>query len=319
MHFDDRVFLIDKPQGLTSFGAVRRLRRAARVQKAGHSGSLDPNATGLLVLCTGVATRLAGLFVDFPKEYEGRVRFGTATDSHDAAGEVIASAPVPALAASQVEEALQRFAGEIDQTPPMVSALKHQGRRLYEIARAGGEVERQPRRVRVHSIALRALGTDYADIHLRCGRGCYVRSIAHDLGQALGVPAHLEALRRTAVGPFALAEASSLEALETALAAAAGTASPPPAGVLALPAALRSFPALTVRAPFEAALRHGAQPELRALVEVPRLSGPHRLLSADGQRLLAMAQVDGKKQWARVRLLRVFPEPVRVDAGGEAA
>ncbi len=315
MSFDDRVFLIDKPQGLTSFGTVHRLRRAARVDKAGHSGSLDPNATGLLVLCTGVATRLAGLFVDFPKEYEGRVRFGRATDSYDADGQVTATAPVPVLQAQAVERELQAFAGEIDQTPPMVSALKHKGRRLYAIARAGQEVERQPRRVMVYAIELRELGSEYADIQIRCGRGCYVRSIAHDLGARLGVPAHLETLRRTAVGPFRLEAATSLVALEEHLARDKAPDPTLPPGVLAVPQAVASFPALGIRAPFEAAVLHGAQPEPRFLVAPPRSSGTHRLLSADGQRLVAMAQVDGKMQFARVRLLRVFPEPLPTHEG----
>lgn len=313
MSFDDKIFLIDKPRGLTSFGTVHRLRRAARIDKAGHSGSLDPNATGLLVLCTGVATRLAGLFVDFAKEYEGRVRFGSATDSYDADGQVTATAAVPALPAQRVQQELMAFNGEIEQTPPMVSALKHKGRRLYEIARAGQEVERQPRRVMVYAIELRELGADYADIHIRCGRGCYVRSIAHDLGARLGVPAHLETLRRTAVGPFRLEAATSLAALEEHL--AGGADAPLPSGVLGVPQALASFPALGIRQPFEAAVLHGAQPEPRFLVAPPRGSGTHRLLSADGQRLVAMAQVDGKMQFARVRLLRVFPEPLPTNDG----
>ena len=315
MSFDDKVLLIDKPQGLTSFGAVHRLRHAARIEKAGHSGSLDPNATGLLVLCTGVATRLAGLFVDFAKEYEGRVRFGSATDSYDADGQVTATGTVPELQAQAVQRELQAFAGEIDQTPPMVSALKHKGRRLYAIARAGQEVEREPRRVMVYAVLLRELGSDYADIHIRCGRGCYVRSIAHDLGARLGVPAHLESLRRTAVGPFRLDTATSLAALEEHLAGEPVPDAALPAGVLSVPQALASFPALGIRAPFEAAVLHGAQPEARFLVAPPRASGTHRLLSADGQRLVAMAQVDGKMQFARVRLLRVFPEPLATHEG----
>jgi tRNA pseudouridine55 synthase len=309
MHCDDRLILIDKPQGLTSFGAVRRLRQATRVAKAGHCGSLDPNATGLLLLCTGVATRLADLFVDLPKEYEGRVRFGVATDSYDADGEVTSRAAVPALDRGQVETALQRFSGEIEQIPPMVSALKHEGRRLYELARQGKEVERAPRRVMVYSIALRDLGADHADIHVRCGRGCYVRSLAHDLGTALGVPAHLETLRRTAVGPFEVGAAAPLESLEDSLSSGAAVAR----GVLGIPRALEAFPALVLRAPFENAVQHGTQPEVRHLVDVPRGSGPHRLLSADRRRLLAVTRVEGKLQFARVRLVRVFPEPLPLD------
>jgi tRNA pseudouridine55 synthase len=311
MQFDDRLILIDKPQGLTSFGAVRRLRQAARLAKVGHCGSLDPNATGLLLLCTGVATRLAELFVDLPKEYEGRVRFGIATDSYDADGEVTARAVVPRFRPDEVESALQRFAGDIEQTPPMVSALKHQGRRLYELARQGKEVEREPRRVMVYSIGLRELGPEHADIHVRCGRGCYVRSLAHDLGALLGVPAHLESLRRCAVGPFAVANAAGLEDLEHQL--AAGTPDDGASwqgGILGIPQALEVFPALVLRGPFENAIANGTQPEVRHLIDVPRVSGPHRLLSSDRRQLLAVTRVEGKMQFARIRLLRVFPEPL---------
>jgi len=313
MHCDDRLILIDKPPGLTSFGAVRRLRQAARLAKVGHCGSLDPNATGLLLLCTGMATRLADLFVDLPKVYEGRVRFGTATDSYDADGSVTAQAPVPHFTPEQVDAALQQFAGEIEQTPPMVSALKHQGRRLYELAREGKEVERAPRRVMVYAIELRELGPEHADLRVRCGRGCYVRSLAHDLGARLGVPAHLETLRRSAVGPFEVGEASGLEDLERSLKASEPDAPlHRPPGVLAIPTALEVFPSLVLREPFEKAIQNGAQPEVRHLVDVPRVSGPHRLLSADRQRLLAMTRVDGKMQFARIRLVRVFPEPLSV-------
>lgn len=321
MHYDDRVFLIDKPRGLTSFGAVRRLRRAARVKKAGHCGSLDPNATGLLVLVSGVATRLAGLFVDLPKEYEGRVRFGRATDSYDADGVVTTTASVPPLQLDAVAAVLRRFEGAIEQIPPMVSALKHGGRRLYELAREGKEVERSPRRVMVYALTLCDLGAEHADIRVRCGRGCYVRSLAHDIGAALGIPAHLESLRRTAVGPFGVSAATALADLEEALQAPrADGETALPAGVLSLPHALAAYPALVVRATFEAALLHGAQPESRFLVEMPRVSGPHRLLSADGKRLLAVADVEGKLQFARVRLQRVFPAPLAIEPeGGDPA
>ena len=321
MRLDDRILLVDKPKGLTSFAVVRRVRRAAGVRKVGHCGSLDPIGTGMLLVCTGVATRVATLFVDLPKEYEARVRFGRSTDSYDADGRVVEEAAVGELDPEVVRGALLTFEGPIEQVPPMVSALKHEGRRLYELARAGLDVERPPRRVMVYEIVLRELGADHADIHIRCGRGCYVRSIAHDLGRLLGVPAHLEALRRSAVGPFRVADAVQLDALETWQREArdAVPAPPAPAGVLALPRALEPFPALVVRAAFEPAVLHGAQPELRFFVDVPRGSGPCRLLSEDGRRLLAVGTTEGRMQFARVRLLRVFPEPVPIGEGEDAA
>jgi tRNA pseudouridine55 synthase len=316
MNLDDRVILIDKERGMTSFAAVRHVRRIARLDKVGHCGSLDPNATGLLILCTGVATRVSSLFVDLPKRYEARVRFGCATDTYDADGSPVHEAEVPALRDEQVREALRRFEGEIEQTPPMVSALKHQGRRLYELAREGREVERQPRRVVVYEIGLHELGEGHADIHVHCGRGCYVRSIAHDLGATLGVPAHLESLRRLAVGPFNARDAVGLEPLSQALRAPRDGPDPAPSlapALLKLPTALRPFPALRLRERFEGAVRNGMQPEGRFLVELPARSGPHRLLSEDGRHLLAVTSVDGRQQFARVRLLRVFPEPLATE------
>ena len=318
MRLDDRILLVDKPKGLTSFAVVRRVRRAAGVRKVGHCGSLDPIGTGMLLVCTGVATRVAALFVDLPKEYEARVRFGRSTDSYDADGRVVEEAAVPELDPEVVRRALLTFEGPIEQVPPMVSALKHGGRRLYELARAGLDVERAPRRVMVYEIVLRELGAGHADIHIRCGRGCYVRSIAHDLGRLLGVPAHLEALRRSAVGPFRVADALQLDALE-ALPRGDRAGEPAAPGVLPLPRALQPFPELVVRAAFERAVLHGAQPELRFFVDVPRGSGPCRLVSEDGRRLLAVGATEGRMQFARVQLLRVFPEPIPIGEGNDGA
>jgi len=314
-HLDDRVILIDKGRGMTSFAAVREVRRAARLDKVGHCGSLDPNATGLLILCTGVATRLASLFVDLPKHYEARIRFGRATDTYDADGTTSSTADVPPLQPQTVRAALRHFEGEIDQIPPMVSALKHRGRRLYQLARQGQEVERAPRRVMVHEITLRELGDGYADVDVHCGRGCYVRSIAHDLGTLLGVPAHLESLRRSAVGPFRARDAIGLDAFSAALRVDADR---PAAAALApnvrtLPKALDLFPELRLRHRHEVEVRNGTQPEARFLVALPERGGPHRLLSEDGRRMLAVTLVDGRRHFARVRLLRVFPEPLPVE------
>jgi tRNA pseudouridine55 synthase len=231
---------------------------------------------------------------------------------------VVEEAVVPELDPEVVRRALLTFEGPIEQVPPMVSALKHEGRRLYELARAGLDVERAPRRVMVYEIVLRELGAGHADIHIRCGRGCYVRSIAHDLGRLLAVPAHLEALRRSAVGPFRVADALQLDALE-ALPRGDRAGEPAPPGVLSLPQALQPFPELVVRAGFERAVLHGAQPELRFFVDVPRDSGPCRLVSEDGRRLLAVGATEGRMQFARVQLLRVFPEPIPIGEGDDAA
>jgi tRNA pseudouridine55 synthase len=320
MRLDDRILLLDKPSGLTSFAAVRTVRRLARVQRIGHSGSLDPLATGLLVLCTGAATRVASLFVELPKEYHARVRFGRATDSYDADGTTTAEAPVPALDRERVLEAMRAFEGEIDQRPPMVSALKVQGKRLYELARRGQEIERAPRKVMVYAIDLVDLGPEHLDLRVRSGRGCYVRSIAHELGERLGVPAHLEALRRAAVGDFRIERAASLDTVRAALgdgdcAPDAGAAAQLENALLSVPAALGFLPALHVRRSFESALRNGVQPGPQALREMPRRPGRHLLLSDDGRRLLGLAEVEGDNRVGAMRLGLVFQSALAVDPG----
>jgi tRNA pseudouridine55 synthase len=310
MQLDNRVVLVDKPQGVTSFAAVRSLRRLSQVKKAGHCGSLDPLATGLLVLCTGVATRVTSFFVDLPKEYHARVRFGRATDSYDADGRTTLAAPVPALSEQVLRQALGRFEGEIDQVPPMVSALKVQGRRLYELARRGEEIARAPRKVMIYGIEMVDLGAEHVDLRVRCGRGCYVRSIAHELGESVGVPAHLEALRRVAIGSFRVEQATTLAALQAALQPAERIETPPPRGVLSLVPALSFLPALHVRRAHEESLRHGVQPDLASLREAPRRSGPHLLLTEDDRWLLGLASAEGRMEMAQLRLLLIFQEPM---------
>src|SRR2546425_434587 len=167
MKLEDRVLLVDKEPGATSFAVVRRVRRIGRLQKAGHCGSLDPLATGLLIVCTGAGTRLTSIFMELAKEYQARVRFGRATDTYDAEGRVTQEAPLPPLDAELLRGGLRCFEGEIEQTPPMHSAVRVQGRRLYELAREGLEVERLARRVVVHEIALTDLGAEYADIRVK--------------------------------------------------------------------------------------------------------------------------------------------------------
>lgn len=312
MNLDHRVILLDKPAGLTSFAAVHRLRRLSGVDKAGHCGSLDPRATGLLVVCTGVGTRMASLFVDQPKEYEGRVRFGRATDSYDADGRTTQEAPVPPLVEGTVRTALRAFEGEIDQVPPMVSALKVGGRRLYQLARQGVEVERAARKVQVYGIDLVELGADYADLRVRCGRGCYVRSIAHELGAALGLPAHLESLRRRSIGALQVDDALTLEQLD-----AAGTAGAPawgPRAVRTVPQAIEFLPAVRVRRAFEDRVRNGGQPAPHFLVEPHAGPGTCRVMTDDGRWLLALGRSDGAHAPLRLELVLPNPLPVHAEA-----
>ncbi len=209
------LLLVDKPAGLTSFDVVRRVRSLCRTRKVGHTGTLDPFATGVLPICVGSATRLAGLLTDGDKTYEATVALGVSTDTLDLDGRVVATRPVdPALTEAQFKRILAQFTGSIQQTPPMYSAVKIKGKRLYQYAREGRAVERPSREVTVHELTLLAWTPPRATIRVRCSKGTYVRVLAADIGEALGCGAHLVSLRRTRVGPFGIEGARTLEALE---------------------------------------------------------------------------------------------------------
>jgi tRNA pseudouridine55 synthase len=217
---DGGILVVDKPAGPTSFDVVRRVRRAAGAEKAGHAGTLDPAATGVLAVCVGDAVKLQQWLADGDKAYDATVAFGAATSTEDAEGEVVARGDPSALGAAAILAALPRFTGAIAQVPPMYSAVRVGGRRLHEVARSGAEVERAPRTVLVHALDLLGVEPPGADglvrarIAVRCGKGTYVRTLAADLGRALGVPAHLAALRRTEASGFGLAGAIPLEEVE---------------------------------------------------------------------------------------------------------
>ena len=202
------VLPVDKGAGVTSFQVVAQLRRVLRAPKIGHGGTLDPAATGLLPILIGEATKLTPYLVDLDKEYRATVRLGVTTDTQDLSGAVLEAQPVPPLDAAFVTAALRRFVGTIQQVPPMYSALHHDGRRLYELAREGVEVERSPREVVVHAIELEGLAPPDLVIRVRCGKGFYVRTLAADLGTALGCGGALAQLVRTRVGPYRLEDAA---------------------------------------------------------------------------------------------------------------
>ncbi len=208
------ILLLDKPAGLSSNQALQRVRSLYAARKAGHAGSLDPFATGMLPVCFGEATKFSGTLLEAAKGYLARGLLGVKTTTGDPEGEVVETEPVPALSRERVEPVLAEFTGEIEQVPPMYSALKHQGRRLYQLAREGREVERKPRRVRIHELELVAL--DGAEIELRvaCSKGTYIRTLIEDVAQALGTVGHTVALRRNWVGPFSEQAMQPLAALE---------------------------------------------------------------------------------------------------------
>lgn len=208
------ILLLDKPVGITSNGALQRVKRLFRAQKAGHTGSLDPLASGLLPICLGEATKISAFLLDADKRYRVRLKLGSITTTGDREGEVIETKSVPSLSRRDVERTLSGFVGSIQQVPPMYSALKYQGERLYNLARKGVEVERPRREVTIFSLDLLSLELPEMELDVHCTKGTYIRTLAEDVGQALGSGAHVTALRRTGVGPFGEEQMVSSETLE---------------------------------------------------------------------------------------------------------
>ncbi len=212
------VLVVDKPAGPTSFDVVARVRRIFGAEKAGHTGTLDPRATGVLPVCLGDAVKLQQFLSEGDKSYRATIHLGAATTTQDAEGEITERGDPSRLDAETLRAALRRFVGTIEQVPPMYSAVRVDGRRLHEAARAGEDVERRPRTVRIASLELTDLAREgdalLATVVVHCGKGTYVRTLAADLGAAVGVPAHLAALRRLSAGPFRLEESVALDEVE---------------------------------------------------------------------------------------------------------
>ena len=211
----DGALLLDKPVGLSSNAALQEAKRLVGAKKAGHGGTLDPLASGLLVILFGEATKFAGPMLDADKEYLATVKLGERTDTGDAEGAILESRPV-AVSVEDVTKVLARFRGEIEQLPPMHSALKHEGVPLYKIARKGETVERKLRRVQIHELEHLARKGDLLELRVRASKGTYIRTLAEDIGAALGTGAHLAALRRTASGRFGIRDAVTLDELRDA-------------------------------------------------------------------------------------------------------
>jgi tRNA pseudouridine55 synthase len=289
--------LVDKPQGWTSHDVVAKVRGIVGMKKVGHAGTLDPMATGLLVLALGPATRLLRFVQSLPKEYEATAVLGVATDSLDADGAVLSREPMP-VTQRDVEGVLDRFRGPIMQTPPMVSARKVGGKRLYELARQGTTVEREARRVTIHELEVSDFApSDYPELGLRivCSTGTYVRTLADDIAAALGGRAHLSALRRIRNGSLHVAAARSLEQLSVA--ADSGEIE---SVVLAPTLALSDLPAIEVGSDLVAAIANGRRLE-RDMVDIaPGFAGMVRVVDPAG-RLLAVSRVEAG---------RVVPEVV---------
>ena len=287
----DGVLLLDKPLGLTSNSALQKARRLYNAAKAGHTGTLDPLATGLLPLCFGEATKFAGELLDADKAYAATIRLGVTTDTADAEGRVLNTRPVD-VTPQQLAAVLLRFNGEIMQVPPMHSALKRDGKPLYEYARQGIELALEPRRVTIHAIRVHDFSGDQVSLSVDCSKGTYIRTLAEDIGAALGCGAHLAALRRTRIGRLTLEQSVTLPELE------AGTAEQRTDLLLPADALLDALPRADLSASDVVRLGHGQAVRWNGLVGRWRAYGSGAFLGlcelgADGwlypRRLIASA------------------------------
>lgn len=290
----DGILILDKPMGLSSNQALQQLRRLYRARKAGHCGSLDPLASGVLPVCLGQATKFSSYLLGAHKTYRACCRLGQTTTTGDAEGEVIDRRPV-AVDPQQLTRVLQQFVGQIEQVPPMYSALKHQGRRLYQLAREGKEVEREPRRVEIFELELLAFEGDSLEIEVCCSKGTYIRTLAEDIGKSLGCGAYLTALRRTAVDSLQEKNSFTLARLQQIASQDISLLDPL---LLPVSAALTQFTELQLDADECLDISHGKRIKLR---EFPG-AGLYRLVSSDGA-FIGLGEVGLDAELAAKRLM----------------
>jgi len=214
MQVPDGVLLVRKPKGWSSFDVVRKVKKMVRPKKLGHTGTLDPMATGLLPLVVGEATKLTHYPIDGKKRYKARARLGTGTDTLDAEGKETSRMPVPGFDDTSLKFLLEKFTGQIEQVPPMYSAVHHKGKRLYELARRGEEVERKIRQVSIYSLEFTSYGPDFLELDVTCSAGTYIRTLAYDMARELGTTGHLDSLQRTEVGTWKIEDALELQGLD---------------------------------------------------------------------------------------------------------
>jgi tRNA pseudouridine55 synthase len=282
----DGLVVVDKPAGLTSHDVVARVRRLAKTRRVGHGGTLDPMATGVLVIGVNRATRLLTYVIGTRKRYTATIRFGETTVTDDAEGDVTAAVPASGVTDEAVRAALSEQTGEIEQVPSSVSAIKIDGRRAYQRVRAGEDVELAARRVTVYRLDVRDMRRPGdrdvvdVDVDVECSSGTYIRAIARDAGRTLGVGGHLTALRRTAVGGFTLAEAATLAELEAR--------APDVVTLSVAEAARRAFPQRIATADETRVLRHGGP------LEPAAIEGPYAVFDASGEVLAIVSERDGR-------------------------
>ncbi len=269
------ILLLDKPLGVTSNDALQQVKRLYNAQKAGHTGSLDPLANGLLPICFGAATKISAFLLDADKHYWVKVKLGVTTSTADSEGEVLETRPVDSISEDDVRQAVARFQGEIQQIPPMYSALKHKGERLYKLAREGKEVEREPRNITIHRIEMSGFELPEFELEVHCSKGTYVRTLAEDIGEMMGCGAHVVALRRTGVGPYGADAMVDMDTLRQKIEEGF-----PAADALLLPidSALGQWPEVKLSADSSFYMRQG-QP---VMVPNAPVDGWVRLYDADG-------------------------------------
>ncbi|MBI5095687.1 MAG: tRNA pseudouridine(55) synthase TruB [Candidatus Hydrogenedentes bacterium] len=291
------ILLVDKPAGVTSHDVVDAIRKASGLRRVGHTGTLDPLATGLLILCLGNATRLSEFLTGLDKVYEGTMRLGLETDSYDLDGKTIAERPVPELTEATLAESFVRYTGSIEQVPPMVSAVKVGGERLYRRARKGETVERAPRTITIHEFTLLGYTPPDATFRVRCTRGTYVRSLCHEIGAELGCGGALAALRRTWVGPHAVANAAPVASFTDAASVQQR--------LIPLEKAV-DLPVVTVRRNRQRLIPTGTSLRPGDITgECPVASGWVQVWSESGE-MLALAEVTTDPQGATLQPKRVF-------------
>ncbi len=282
------IFNINKPAGMTSHDVVQEIRRASGERRVGHAGTLDPMATGVLLVCIGKATRVTEYLMEHPKRYRAEITLGVSTDTLDAEGEVTHVADSVDVSRSEVEAALEAFIGEIEQIPPMYSAVKKEGKKLYELAREGVTVEREPRQVEITRLDVVEWTPPRITVDIECSKGTYIRAIARDLGEALGVGAHLSALTRTKSGRFTVDKAVELDKVTEALREDWWMLLIHP-----LDEALLDYEAIIVDEKTAQKIRHGQMIEASSPIETPYA----RAYTADGRFIALMRYEDWAESW----------------------
>ena len=313
----DGVFILDKPDNMSSNGALQAVKRLFYAQKAGHTGSLDPLATGVLPICLGESTKFSQFLLDADKEYETTVRLGERTTTSDAEGEVVEAFDASHITKKMVQKALKNFEGEINQIPSMFSALKHNGQPLYKLARQGIEIERKVRQVEIYEIELldfRPGEVAEVDLVVFCSKGTYIRSIAEDLGQDLEVGGHVSALRRTIAGPFDIEQALTLDDL--AERRDNGLAEVLDELLLPVDACVEDVPVMTIAESGGHYLRHG-QPIMEAQVYKFGTEGDMVRVYLESGEFIGLCEIDSEDRLAPKRVIVPASDPSRADGAAK--